>query len=132
MTKIKEFWNKFKVWVGLFAAGVLVSFLVLRRHVGDGMQQHRKQQLDEQNAKETAQKKLQEETAKLEAQKQEEEKKAQEEKTQKLKQAVEKAKLEKERLKSLEKRDQQGFIIEMEKELGVKQKKKKGRPKKDE
>ena len=53
-------------------------------------------------------------------------------KKQKLKEAVEKAKAERDRLKQLEKRDAQGFVMKVESELGVKQKKRKGRPKKDE
>jgi uncharacterized membrane protein YhiD involved in acid resistance len=132
MTKLKQLWNKFKVWVGLFAAGVVISFLVFRRHVGDGLEEQRQQYKKEEEAKVAAEQKLQEETKKLEEKKQEEVKKVDEDKKQKLKQAVEKAKEERDRLKKLEKRDAQGFIMTVEDELGVKQKKRKGRPKKDE
>ena len=67
----------------------------------------------------------------LEEKKEEEVKKVEEDKKQKLKEAVEKAKAERDRLKQLEKRDAQGFVMKVESELGVKQKKRKGRPKKD-
>lgn len=127
MTKIKQFWNKFKIWIGLFAAGVALSFLVLRKYVGDGLEQQREQYKKEEDAKVAADKKLQEETNKLEEKKQEETKTVDEEKKQKLKEAVAKAKEEKRRLEEEAKRDPQGFKIELKKELGVKEKKRKGK-----
>ena len=132
MTKFKELWSKFKVWVGLLLAGIFIGFMVFRRHVGDGLQEQREQYKKEDEAKEAAQQKLQEETKKLEEKKEEEVKKVEEDQKQKLKEAVEKAKAERDRLKQLEKRDAQGFVMKVESELGVKQKKRKGRPKKDE
>jgi hypothetical protein len=63
---------------------------------------------------------------KLEEKKQEEVKIVNEEKKQKLKEAVAKAKEEKRRLVEEAKRDPQGFKIELKKELGVTEKKKKG------
>ena len=132
MTKLKQFWNRFKIWIGLLAAGVTISFLVLRKHVGDGLEQQREQYKKEEEAKVAAEQKLQEETKKLEEKKQEEVKVVDEEKKQRLKEAVAKAKEEKKRLEEEAKRDPQGFKIELRKELGVTEKKKKGRRKKNE
>ena len=132
MIKLKEFWNKFKLWIGLFVAGATLSFLVLRKHVGDGLQQQREQYKRENEAREAVQKKLEEETAKLEEKKQLELKKADEEKKQKLKEVVTKAKEEKRKLEETVKRDPQGFKMQVEEQLGVKEKKKKGKRKKDE
>lgn len=129
MTKLKQYWNKFRIWVGLFAAGVALSFLVLRKYVGDGLEQQREQLKKEEEVKLASQQKLQEETKKLEEKKQEEVKMADEEKKQKLKEAVIRAKEEKRKLEEEAKRDPQGFKIQVDKELGVKQKKKKGRRK---
>jgi hypothetical protein len=129
MIKLKQFWNKFRIWIGLFAAGVGLSFLVLRKHVGDGLEQQREQYKKEEEVKLAAQEKLQEETKKLEEKKQEEVKTIDEENKQKLKEAVARAKEEKSRLEQEAKRDPQGFKIELKKELGVKEKKKKGRRK---
>lgn len=129
MIKLKLFWNKFKIWIGLLVAGIALSFLVLKKHVGDGLQQQKEQYIKEEEAKAAAQLKLQEETKKLEQKKQEEIKTVDEEKKQKLKQAVERAKEEKRKLEEEAKRDPQGFKIELKKELGVKEKKKKGRRK---
>jgi hypothetical protein len=132
MSKLKQYWDKIKLWVGLFVAGVAISFLVFRKTVGDGLAEQKEQLKIIEDAKELARKQLEEEKVKLEEEKQKEVAKAEEEKKQKLKEAVEKAKVERDRLKALEKRDAQGFVIEMERELGVKQKKKKGKRKKDE
>jgi hypothetical protein len=132
MTKLKQLWNKIKLWVGLFVAGLVVSFLVFRKTVGDGLEEQKEQLKQEEEAKLAAQKKLEEEKVKLEEEKQKEIAKAEEEKKQKLKEAVEKAKQERDRLKTLEKRDAQGFIMEMERELRVKPKKKKGKNKRNE
>jgi hypothetical protein len=131
MIKLKQFWNKFKIWIGLVAAGALLSFLVLRKHVGDGLEQQREQYKKEEEAKIAAQEKLQQETKKLEEKKQEEVKVVNEEKKQKLKEAVAKAKEEKRKLVEEAKRDPQGFKIELKKELGVTEKKKKGSRKKN-
>lgn len=129
MIKLKQFWDKFKIWIGLFAAGVALSFIVLRKHVGDGLEQQREQYKKEEEAKVAAEQKLQEETKKLEQKKQEEIRIVDEEKKQKLKEAVAKAKEEKRRLEEEAKRDPQGFKIQLKKELGVKEKKKKGKRK---
>lgn len=131
MNKLKQFWNRFKVWIGLLAAGVAISFLVLRKHVGDGLEQQREQYKKEEEAKEAAEQKLKEETKKLEEKKQEEVKVVDEEKKQRLKEAVAKAKEEKKRLEEEAKRDPQGFKIVLKKELGVTEKKKKGSRKKN-
>lgn len=132
MIKLKQLWNKFRVWIGLLVAGIAISFLVLRKHVGDGLEQQREQYKKENEAKEAAEKKLVEEKQKIEEKKIEEVAKVDEEKKKKLKEAVEKAKEQRDNLKKLEKRDQQGFVMAVEEELGVKQKKKKGKRKKDE
>jgi len=132
MTKLKQLWNKFKLWIGLFITGAALSFLVLRRYVGDGLEQQREQYKKEEEAKSEAEQKLKEETQKLEEKKQEELKVVEEDKKQKLKEAVARAKEEKKKLVEKAKRDPQGFKIELRKELGVKEKKRKGRPKKDE
>jgi flagellar biosynthesis/type III secretory pathway M-ring protein FliF/YscJ len=132
MSKLKELWVKFRVWVGLFVAGMVVSYFVLRKHIGDGLEQQREQYKKENEAKQAAETKLQEETKKIEDKKQEEIKIVEENKKEKLKEAVNNAKAERDRLNALQKRDAQGFVIKIEQELGVKQKKKKGRPKKDE
>ena len=129
MTKLKQFWNKFRIWIGLFVAGVGLSFLVLRKHVGDGLEQQREQYKKEEEIKLAAQEKLQEETKKLEEKKQEEVKAVDEENKQKLKEAVTRAKEEKSKLEQEAKRDPQGFKMQLKKELGVKEKKKKGRRK---
>jgi uncharacterized membrane protein YhiD involved in acid resistance len=129
MTKLKQFWNKFRIWIGLFAAGVGLSFLVLRKHVGEGLEQQREQYKKEEEVKLAAQEKLQQETEKLEEKKQEEMKAVDEENKQKLKEAVTRAKEEKRKLAEEAKRDPQGFKVELKKELGVKEKKKKGRRK---
>lgn len=129
MTKLKQVWEKVKIWVGLFIAGAFISFLVFRKHVGDGLAEQREQIKKEEEVKQAAQKKLEEETAKLEEQKQKELAQVQEKKKQKLKEVVEKAKEQRDNLRKLEKRDPQGFVMEVEKELGVKQKKKKGKSK---
>lgn len=129
MIKIKQFWNKFKIWIGLLAAGVALSFIVLRKHIGDGLQQQREQYKKEEETKIAAEQKLQEETKKLEEKKQEEINAINEEKKQRLKEVVERAKEEKRRLVEEAKRDPQGFKIELKKELGVKEKKKKGKRK---
>lgn len=132
MTKIKELLNKFKIWLGLLVTGLVIGFLVFRKHVGVGLEEQREQKKKEEEAVLLAQKKLEEEKQKLEVQKQEEEKKVELDNKQKLKEAVEKAKTERDRLKILEKRDPQGFVVSIERELGVKQKKKKGKYKKNE
>jgi len=129
MTKLTQYWNKFRIWIGLFVAGAALSFLVLRKYVGDGLEQQREQYKKEEDAKKAASDKLQQETAKLEEKKQEEIKVVDEDKKQKLKEAVERAKEEKRRLEEEAKRDPQGFKIELKKELGVKEKKKKGKRK---
>lgn len=129
MTKVKELWNKVKIWVGLVFAGVLMGYLVLRKHVGTGLEEQREQYKREEEAKTAADEKLKEETKKIEEKKQEEITKVQEDKKQKLKDAVVKAKEEKRRLEDEAKRDPQGFKIELNKELGVKEKKKKGKRK---
>ncbi len=131
MTKLKQYWNKFKLWIGLFVAGAALSFLVLRKYVGDGLEQQREQYKKEEEAKIAAEQKLAEETKKLEEKKQEEVKVVDEDKKQKLKEAVVKAKEEKRRLVEEAKRDPQGFKIELKKELGVTEKKKKGSRKKN-
>ena len=51
MTKFKELWSKFKVWVGLLLAGIFIGFMVFRRHVGDGLQEQREQYKKEDEAK---------------------------------------------------------------------------------
>jgi len=132
MTKLKQLWNKFKLWIGLFVAGAALSFLVLRKYVGDGLEQQREQYKKEEEAKVAAGQKLAEETKKLEEKKQEEVKVVDEDKKQKLKEAVARAKEEKKKLVEEAKRDPQGFKIELRKELGINEKKRKGRPKKDE
>ena len=132
MTKLKQLWNKCKLWVGLLVAGVVLSFLVLKKTVGDGLEQHRQQIKDEEEAKAAAQKKLEEEKKALEEKKGEEVKAVDDDKKKKLKDAVARAKEEKRKLVEQSKRDPQGFKIELKKELDVKEKKKKGRPKKDE
>jgi colicin import membrane protein len=129
MIKLKQFWNKFRIWIGLFAAGVALSFLVLRKYVGDGLEQQREQFKKEEEAKLVSKQKLQEETKILEEKKQEEVKIVDEQKKQKLKEAVIKAKEEKRKLEEEAKRDPQGFKIQVDKELNIKEKKKKGRRK---
>jgi hypothetical protein len=131
MIKLKQYWNKFKVWIGLFVAGVALSFLVLRKYVGDGLEQQREQYKKEEEAKIAAEQKLAKETKKLEEKKQEEIKVVDEDKKQKLKEVVAKAKEEKRRLVEEAKRDPQGFKVELKKELGVTEKKKKGSRKKN-
>jgi len=132
MTKLKQLWNKAKVWIGLFLAGAALSYLVLKKYIGDGLEQQREQLKKEEEIKIAAQQKLAEETKKLEEKKQEEVKVVDENKKQKLKEAKARAKEEKKKLVEEAQRDPQGFKIELRKELGVKEKKKKGRPKKDE
>ena len=129
MFTIKKYWNKIKIWVGLLLAGVAISFLVLRKHVGDGLKEQKEQYKKEEEAKIASQNKLIEETQRLEEKKEEELKIVQEENKEKFKEAIEKAKEEKRRLQEEAKRDPQGFKIELKKELGVKEKKKKGKRK---
>jgi len=132
MQKIKNYWNKFKIWIGLFVGGMIVSYLVLRKHIGSGLEEQKMQYAKEEEAKKASVIKLDQETKKLEEKKQEEVKAVDEDKKQKLKEAVARAKEEKKKLVDEAKRDPQGFKVDLRKELGVKEKKKKGRPKKDE
>lgn len=131
MEKLKSLWNKFRVWIGLLIAAVFVSFLVFKKYFGEGLLEHQEQVKKEQEAKQEAQKKLQEETEKLQKEKEEQLKSAEEEKKKKLKEIVTKAKEEREKLKDLEKRDPQGFKVEVERQLGVKEKKGKGKRRKN-
>jgi len=132
MQKIKEFLNKFKIWIGLLITGIVISFLVLKKHIGEGIEEHKKQLKMQEDLILDTQTKLKEETAKLEEEKRQDLKKIDTERVQKLKEAIEKAKEEKKRLSEEAKRDPQGFKIQLQKELGAREKKRKGRPKKNE
>ena len=131
MQKIKDFWKKFKIWIGLFIGGAVVSFLVLRKHIGTGLEEQRNQFQKEEEARQASNVKLQKETEELQKNKEEEVKIIEEDKKEKLKEAVARAKEQKRTLEEEAKRDPQGFKVQLKKELGAIEKKKKGRRKKN-
>jgi hypothetical protein len=121
LEKLKLFWNKIRLGVILAIAGVVFAFLVFKKHLGDGFGQYLS---DEANARDMAKKKFEEGNARLEAEKQADLKKVDQEEKKELKEADKKADDTKKELTQLEKKNEDAFKDEVDKQLGVKEKKK--------
>lgn len=121
LQKLKLFWNKIRLGVILAIAGIVFAFLVFKKHLGEGFGQYLS---DEANARDMAKRKYEEGNARIEAEKQANLQKVEQKEEKDLKQAEKQADNKKEELASLEKKNQEAFKDEMEKELGVKEKKK--------
>lgn len=119
LNKLKEIWNRFKVFIVLSIASLVFALLVIRKSVGGGLEEYL---LGEAKAKDDAKKKLQEGQAKLDAEKKQRLDKVEEKKKKDLLAAEKEAENQKKALKNLEKKDSRAFKEKMEKQLGVKEK----------
>ena len=127
LEKLKLIWNKIRLAVILAIAGVVFAFLVFRKHLGEGFGDYLS---EEAKARDLAKKKFEEGNARLEAEKQDKIQKVEDKEKKDLKQAEKAADDKTKELKAVEKKNPEAFKDEMEKELGVKEKRK-GRPKKN-
>lgn len=125
MEKLKEALGKVSKWIWLVVAGVVIAFVAWKKHVLDEMEKHNKQ--GEQEIKDNAASVLVKETEKVDAQTKTQVAEVQKEKEVKKTQAAEEAKKTADVLKKGSSAD---LKKEAEATLGVKEKKKGGRPKK--
>lgn len=121
LDKIKFWWNKLKLAILAILASLAVLFMIFKRKSTGDLGEYLS---DEAKIKEDAQRKLDLEAEKLKKEKESQLLKEEQEKKDKIEQAERAAKLEAERLKKLEKTDNEAFKREMERILGVKEKKK--------
>jgi hypothetical protein len=121
LDKLKEFWSKFKGLLAILAAGIAVIFLVLKHDDKQGLGEYLKKQ---NNAEDDAKKKLEVGTQKIEQEKEEKLKQVDKETEQKLAEAEKEVKKESKQLEALEKTNKDEFKSQLEKQLGVKEKKK--------
>lgn len=128
METLKKYWKKFVLGLAALVAGVGLAILVFKKHVTGELGDYFEAEAD---ARREAKKKLEAEQEKLKLQQQKELQQIEKEQKQKLLEAERLAEAEEKRLKRLEGENEDAFNAEVEKQLGVKQKKR-GRPKKNE
>lgn len=127
METLKKYWKKIALALGAFVASVALVMLILKKSVTGELGDY----LDkEAEARRIAKEKEEAELARLAKQKEEEEAKAAAEAKAKQEAAEKEAAEQAAWLKELEKRDADAFKQQVDKQLGVKEKKK-GRPKKN-
>ncbi len=122
MEILKQMTLKAKALVALVVAGIVVGALAAKKHITEGLSNGELEKQEELLKQESA-KKLAEETAKLEAEKEAAVKKLEEEKAVEQEKIVQKQEETKISLKKLAKEDKKAFKNEVEKTLGVKEKK---------
>lgn len=126
MEIVKKMTLKMKALVGIVLAGLVIAVVAFRKYVTDNLSDGGLERQEEALAKES-ETKLAEEKAKLEAQKTEELAAVEEKKAADKKALDEAAVAEKETLKTLARKDKKAFKGEVEKRLGVREKKTPGR-----
>lgn len=124
LEKLKMMWKKFRVAIVLAIAGVVFAYMVFKKHLGEGFGDYLQ---DEAKARDLAKKKFEEGSKRIQEEKEKALKAAEEERQKKLKEAEKAAEDKK---KELEKKDPEELKGILDKELGVKEKRK-GRPKKN-
>lgn len=115
-----------KAFVAIFLAGLVTAAVAFRKYVTDNLSNGELERQEEALAKESDAK-LAEDKAKLEAQKEAELTAIEEKKAESKKALEEAAAAEKETLKTLARKDKKAFKGEVEKRLGVREKKTPGR-----
>lgn len=127
METLKKYWKKIVLALGAVAAGIALVMLILKKSVTGELGDY----LDkEAEARRVAKEKEAAELARLQKEKEEAEAKAAAEAKAQQEAAEKAAKEREDQLKELEKRDKEAFKEQVNKQLGVKEKKK-GRPKKN-
>lgn len=126
MEILKKMSLKLKAGVLLVLAGLAVAFVAFRRYVTDGLTSGELKQ-NEQELQEASDAKLKEEVEQIEAKKEEEIVKVEEEKKSEEVKIEKKEEVTKQELVKLAKKDRVAFRDQVDKRLGVKQKKTPGR-----